>query len=184
MSRSLQILGAILLTLILLCFLIQAGLFYAGYWAGKSKLDSSSGDTFIAEQQQIAASQKKLKVSKRSAQTYLSQLSQQLGSLKSSVIRLDALGQKLTNMAKLDSGEFNFSKRLAKESAVDLEFNFEKIEIKDFLKEMRDLAVVLKDRDASLSVLETQIMHTKLEQEIVAKGRSVKIRISFTFLQA
>jgi len=158
-----------------LILIILAGIFYGGFWLGQAQsLNLTDGGIFTTEKQRIAALQKKLKVSKRSAQTYLAALSQQLGTLKAHVIRLDALGQRLTVMANLDSGEFNFSKPPAQGGPMGMGPELGQVEIKDFLKEMRDLALLLQDRDMHLSVLETQIMHIKLEQKIVPKGRPVK----------
>lgn len=156
-----------------LILIICAGLFYAGFWLGQARtLQYTDGGIFTTEKQRIAALQKKLRSSRRSAQTYLAALSLQLGIMKSHVIRLDALGQRLTRMANLDSGEFNFSKPPAQGGPAGAEIG--QVKIKDFLKEMSDLSLLLQDREVNLSVLETQIMHIRLEQKVVPKGRPVK----------
>ena len=62
-------------------------------------------------QAQLAAQRVAIDQARRRTETHLNALAQRMGSLQAQVMRLDALGSRLTNMAGIDAREFNFSRR-------------------------------------------------------------------------
>ena len=88
------------------------------------------------------------------------------------VIRLDALGRRLTEMANLDKGEFDFDSEPAVggpeglvEGAVAAS--------PDLSAMLDDLTHQIKDRERQLSVLESLISTRNLSRQIVPGGRPV-----------
>jgi len=88
------------------------------------------------------------------------------------VIRLDALGRRLTEMAHLDKGEFNFDSPPAiggpeglVEGAV--------VASPELSSMLDDLSLQIKDRERQLSVLESMISTRNLSRQIVPGGRPV-----------
>ena len=71
-------------------------------WCSNPPPRSANGARKLEEQSaQIAAA-------KRELQERLDALASRVGQMNAHVIRLDALGRRLTEMANLDKGEFNF----------------------------------------------------------------------------
>jgi len=87
------------------------------------------------------------------------------------VIRLDALGQRLTNMAKLDNGEFDFENPPA-QGGPEVHKG-DPLQVNDFVAALNDLSVQLDDRSKQLGVLETLIMNRNLQAEVMPTGRPV-----------
>ena len=65
----------------------------------------------IAVQKQALRQQRRqIAVLQQHTSSHLNALAQRLGSLQAQVLRLNALGQRLTRMARIDTREFNFAK--------------------------------------------------------------------------
>lgn len=79
----------------------------------KNMLDRHNGlaDTSLVRQQQEELMLQRVAIHKarRDAETHLNALAQRLGHLQAQVLRLNALGGRLTTMAGLDAREFDFS---------------------------------------------------------------------------
>jgi len=79
----------------------------------KSLLDQHNDfvDTGLVQQQQKELQSQRVAIGKarRNAETHLNALAQRLGYLQAQVLRLNALGGRLTTMAGLDAREFDFS---------------------------------------------------------------------------
>ena len=65
------------------------------------------------QQTQLAAQRTAIIEAKRHTEAHLNALAQRMGHLQAQVMRLDALGGRLTSMAGIDTKEFNFSRRPA-----------------------------------------------------------------------
>ncbi|KPK09975.1 MAG: hypothetical protein AMJ68_10600 [Acidithiobacillales bacterium SG8_45] len=66
----------------------------------------------IKQQQALLAAQRlEIDKAKRHTETHMNALAQRMGHLQAQVMRLDALGGRLTQMAGIDTKEFDFSKR-------------------------------------------------------------------------
>ena len=137
-------------------------------------MQANPDDLTLAMQSELETQRLKIEAATRSAEENMDALALRLGKLQAHVIRLDALGQRLTSMAKLDNGEFNFDRPPAQggpeNSSKD---NITTMGVSDFLKSLDQLSNQLKDRDQQLSVLEDMIMNRNLEAEVVPAGRPV-----------
>src|SRR4030065_419539 len=89
---------------------------------------------------------KLLAVAKQQAQNSLSALAMRLGQLQGHIIRLDALGQRLTDEAGLDKGEFDFENPPAQGGPSESNWR-QQIGVMDFLTSLESLERQLKDRD-------------------------------------
>jgi len=109
---------------------------------------------------------------RRELQDRLDALAGRVGQMNARMIRLDALGRRLTEMANLDKGEFNFDSEPAVggpeglvEGAVATS--------SDLTAMLDDLTHQIRDRERQLSVLESLISTRNLSQQIVPGGRPV-----------
>jgi murein DD-endopeptidase MepM/ murein hydrolase activator NlpD len=92
--------------------------------------------------------------------------------MNANVIRLDALGKRLTHMANLDDGEFNFGHPPAiggGESA-----DGQPAQIPSLTAMVDDLQSQLSSREQQLSVLENMILTRELNKQVYPEGRPVQ----------
>jgi len=109
---------------------------------------------------------------KRQMQARADAIAIQLGDMKAHVIRLDALGQRLTAMAGIKSSEFNFGQ--------DPPQGGPEADIPDARPQIADISTMLKSLQSQidlsgsqLSALENVILSRQLGQEIHPEGRPV-----------
>jgi len=148
--------------LVLAATLIGAGLLYTGYQLG---LYVWKGE--VTHQRHALA-----EVTQSSKQG-LDALSARIGQLQSHMIRLDALGQRLTSLAKLDKGEFDFKDAPA-EGGPDMPLPAQPVDVKTLLRSMSALGKRIEDRAQQLTVLESLMMNHKLQQQVHPSGRPIR----------
>ncbi|GEM_PF-95717 len=151
----------------LLLFLgaLAAAAGYGGYRLGLGR-SAAITRTMVHE---VAAQQAQIRRAERDARANIDALALRLGRMQADVIRIDALGQRLVEMAKLDKGEFDFDRPPAQGGPRDpAELHSESVP--DFMASLRRLSAQLSDREQQLQVLETLLMHRKLQQEVRPAG--------------
>jgi len=114
-----------------------------------------------------------LEDTKRVLQEKVNALAMRVGQMNANVIRLDALGKRLTRMANLDDGEFDFGHPPAiggAESGAD----GQPAQIPDLTAMVDDLQGQLSSREQQLSVLETLILSRELNKQVYPEGRPVQ----------
>jgi len=102
----------------------------------------------------------------------LAALTLRVAELQARLVRLDALGERLTTMAHLDSGEFNFSQPPAvggPEIALDPSEE-QGPSIDDMIK---DMSQQIEDRQQQLDTLEALLANRKLQNDVFLAGRPV-----------
>ncbi len=109
---------------------------------------------------------------KRELQERLDAIATRVGQMNAHVIRLDALGRRLTEMANLDKGEFNFDSPPAVGGPEGL-VEGAVATAPDLTAMLDDLTRQIKDRERQLSVLESMISTRNLSRQIVPGGRPV-----------
>jgi murein DD-endopeptidase MepM/ murein hydrolase activator NlpD len=116
---------------------------------------------------------KEIATARRKVNEDVDALALRLGELQAKVIRLDALGERLTEVAKLDKGEFDFSTQPAiggpgETSAVD------SMPVPEFIQTLEALDRQVDDRTEQLGLLESMLMSRNLEEEVLPAGRPIK----------
>jgi murein DD-endopeptidase MepM/ murein hydrolase activator NlpD len=109
---------------------------------------------------------------KQQLQLRVDAMAMRLGEVNAHVIRLDALGKRLTEMADIDSREFNFD---VDPPAGGPEADGEGVsaQIPDLSAMLNQLEVRVNSRDSQLSALENVILARELKAEIHPEGRPV-----------
>jgi len=160
-----------LILISIISFLIPAALIYASYFWGYST-QQASDPASMEMRMELAAQREELNKAVAEADRHVNALSQQLGKMQARVIRLDALGRRLTKMAKLDKGEFDFDKPPAQGGPVSSE-SLQSVAVPDFVQQLEELSLQLDNRGEQLSVLETIMMSNKLQKKVVPAGRPI-----------
>ena len=128
---------------------------------------SKPGATELSQQQSI------VDTTRRALQQNLDALALRLGQMNAHVVRLDALGTRLTQMAGLKDGEFDFTTAPSlggpEEPLADTEFT----KITGVVGALDVLDEQLADRNRQLTVLEDLLLNSKLRDEVHPEGRPV-----------
>lgn len=110
---------------------------------------------------------------KKLTREHLNVLALKLGELQSHIVRLNALGERLTKMGKFDAEEFDFKKTPARGGA-DSSSVDKFVELSELVEELDTLARVIEDREIKLGVMEELIMNRELQKEVYPSGQPVK----------
>src|SRR6516225_5201783 len=156
------------LTILVLAFLGSA--FAVGLQIGRGKhervalADTTRFGALLTEQKkQIADLRQQL-------QLRVDAMAMRLGEVNAHVIRLDALGKRLTEMADIDSREFNFDRDPPSGGP---EGEGTSAQIPDLSSMLAQLEQRVDLRESQLSALENLILARELRQEIHPEGRPV-----------
>jgi murein DD-endopeptidase MepM/ murein hydrolase activator NlpD len=109
----------------------------------------------------------------RSLHEQLDALAVRVGQVQAHVIRLNVLGERLTRMADLDDGEFNFAQPPAvggPENPID----DADPSIAQLVRDLERVAHELDDREAQLDVLESLLLTRELQAQVYPDGRPVE----------
>ena len=121
----------------------------------------------------IEEQRKEWEQSKKSTQEHLNVLALKLGELQSHIVRLNALGERLTKMGKFDEEEFDFKKVPARGGADSSGVN-KFVGLSELVEEMETLSRIIEDREIKLNVMEELIMNRELQKEVYPSGQPVK----------
>ena len=155
--------------------IIPAAFLFAGYQLGVSHMQANPDELALAMQSEMESQRLRIEDVTRTAEDNMDALALRLGKLQAHVIRLDALGQRLTSMAKLDKGEFDFERPPAQggPEVASKDGLTNSMGVTDFIKSLDELSNQLKDRNQQLSVLEEMMMTRNLEAEVIPAGRPI-----------
>jgi murein DD-endopeptidase MepM/ murein hydrolase activator NlpD len=109
---------------------------------------------------------------RRVLQEKVNALAMRVGQMNANVIRLDALGKRLTRMANLDDGEFDFGHPPAQGGAEGADG--QPAQIPDLTAMVDDLQSQLSNREQQLGVLENLILTRELNKQVYPEGRPVQ----------
>jgi murein DD-endopeptidase MepM/ murein hydrolase activator NlpD len=110
---------------------------------------------------------------KRVLQEKVNALALRVGQMNANVIRVNALGKRLTHMAKLNDGEFDFSNPPALGGA-DSGADGQPAQIPNLTAMVDDLQTQLSSREQQLGVLENLILNRELNKQVYPEGRPVE----------
>lgn len=140
-----------------------------GIWVGRLPQAAELAELERAQSRQAA----QLEAVRESADAHMNGLALRLGEMQASVMRLNALGQRLVQMADLDAGEFDFDQVPAlggPESVLEAPA----MEIPGFANAVGDLEARLESQEQQLSVLERLMANRQIEDRQEPAGRPVE----------
>jgi murein DD-endopeptidase MepM/ murein hydrolase activator NlpD len=109
---------------------------------------------------------------RRVLQEKVNALAMRVGQMNANVIRLDALGKRLTRMANLSDGEFDFGNPPALGGAEGSDG--QPAQIPSLTAMVDDLQTQLSSREQQLGVLENLILTRELNKQVYPEGRPVQ----------
>jgi len=121
---------------------------------------------------QISAQRDSLKQLEANSQRNVDALAVQLGEIQAQTLRLNALGQRLATVGKLDDGEFDFSHPPALGGAEDPEAKPHSASF-DVGNEISKLRATLDGEETQLTVLEDMLMDRRVDSALRPAGYPV-----------
>jgi murein DD-endopeptidase MepM/ murein hydrolase activator NlpD len=171
--RHLNLPPLALASMVLAVLAIVGGAFGAGMSLSHS---DSTGELALGQtahwSQVLARQRTEIADLKHQMQVRADAIAIQLGDMKAHVIRLDALGQRLTAMAGIKSSEFNFGQD-PPQGGPESDIPGARPQIADISTMLRSLQSQVDLSGSQLSALENVILSRQLGQEIHPEGRPV-----------
>ncbi|MFV9615092.1 MAG: M23 family metallopeptidase [Gammaproteobacteria bacterium] len=160
-----------LLTTATIISLFAGLLVSSGYWYGTVQ---TTANELVVLENDISKQKILIKEARLSAEVELDALAARLGRMQANVIRLNALGQRLVKVAKLDAKEFSFKDTPSyggpaeMESVASIKFASDNLD-----GVIANLNKQLASREEQLDVLEEVIMNRQLRSESKPRGRPI-----------
>ena len=154
--------------------LLVGGAFAGGYWYSSY---NGSGVSFAEAGQMAAeldAERAAIAEIRQQAEDKLDALAINIGQMNARVIRLDALGRRLTDMADISSDEFDFDTAPAVGGPEEPTLETGSSAVPEIVSAMAELGNELDTREAQLTVLESVIMNQNLNARVYPQGRPVR----------
>ncbi|UTA48876.1 M23 family metallopeptidase [Simiduia sp. 21SJ11W-1] len=141
-------------------------------WAKGDGADLFTPDTAKTWNQDLADQRVQVEETRRHAQQQLAAITLRMAELQARLVRLDALGERLTTIAKLDEGEFDFSQApaLGGPESASLGDAFTAPEFLDAIDQLTDQ---IENREQQLEILEALLAKRKIQNDVFLAGRPV-----------
>ena len=165
--------GAVVVASLLAFVVVPGLLLLGGYKMAQGTAPVQDEVLMSAWQQEMQQQREEVAEMRRRARENMDALALRLGELQAKMIRLDALGERLTEVADLDKGEFDFSTKPAV-GGPEMTSAMEAMPLPDFMASLESLSRQLDDRSEQLGLLETMLMSRNLQDEVFPAGRPIK----------
>jgi murein DD-endopeptidase MepM/ murein hydrolase activator NlpD len=147
--------------------------FAGGYWYSSltgSGVSMNEVDQLSAE---LRAQQDNIADIRQENEDTIDALAIRIAQMNARIIRLDALGRRLTDMADLEDGEFDFDSLPAMGGPEEPFMAGSGVAVPELVESMAALDVQLDNREAQLSVLEDVLIGQHLNERVYPQGRPV-----------
>jgi murein DD-endopeptidase MepM/ murein hydrolase activator NlpD len=151
-----------------------AAAFFGGFVYSAHSGSGVSSDEVLQVARELQTQRDAINVTRQQTEDTLDAIAIRVGQMNARVIRLDALGRRLTEMADLDTEEFDFDSTPALGGPEDPDPTGSAVAVPDVLMAMEGLDQQLNSREAQLGVLESVILNQNLNNRVHPQGRPVK----------
>ena len=154
--------------LLILGAVFTAGSVIGAYWAAGQPLAQLK--TWASD---LGRQRAELDEARRLVQEKVDALAIRVGQMNAHVIRLDALGRRLSAMAKLDKGEFNFDSDPPQGGVEPSDGGGQAPDVPSLLGMLDKLSSQLASREQVLGALEAVILTRELDHSVYPQGRPI-----------
>lgn len=163
------------LSICLLGMPLGVGAYLGNLVSSTNGSDILDHETTAAWKASLDQQKESIEESKREASENIAALTLRMAELQARLVRLDALGERLTTVASLDAGEFDFSQQpaLGGPELPGDEGNSTFVP-PSFVDVIDDLAKQIEDREQQLETLEALIANRKIQNDVFIAGRPIK----------
>ncbi|MEQ1439904.1 M23 family metallopeptidase [Fontimonas sp. SYSU GA230001] len=157
------------LPLVLALLLVVSASFAAGFWSRGLGAGAGLPSALVSNwSEEVRLQRSALEAARAQAEQNSAALARRIAQLQAHILRLDAAGQRLTEIAGLDRGEFNFDQPPAiggPESAVLGDSGLDAL-----LASLGDFERQLSDRERQFRVLEDLLLTSRMQKEVRPSG--------------
>lgn len=150
---------------------LVAGVFSLGMHMGQRSPLADAGNSPLEWTRTFSRQQAEIADLRQQLQRRVDALAARVGQVNAHVIRLDALGKRLTTLANIDTREFNFDTLPASGGS---EEPGQQSEVPDLTQMINQVEERLLSREGQMSALENVILTRQLREQIQPEGRPVK----------
>lgn len=178
-SRTFHLGKARLLLVACFCVAFLGAAVYGGYRLASTNIGVVGGSGEIhpavvaSWQSRLENQQARLESLKSEASQQIDAMTLRLGEMQGRLLRLDALGQRLVEVAKLDNGEFDFETRAAV-GGPQAEVAGESFAVPDLDSMLAHLDARMSDREKQLDLLNRLLENRQIEDERFLAGRPIR----------
>ena len=178
-SRSFSLNRTRLLLAGALCLGLLGMSVYAGYRLAQGELAETAAhgalqpDIVANWQARLDSQRQRLERIKSATDSQIDTLTLRLGEMQGRLLRLDALGQRLVEVAKLDNGEFDFETPAAV-GGPSIETPGESFAVPDLDSMLSQLDERMSDRENQLDLLNQLLENRQIEDERFLTGRPIR----------
>ncbi len=151
---------------------IAAG-FAGGYWYSSKTGSGVSSNELAQLTGDVQAQKAHIAEIRQENEDTLDALAIRIAQMNARMIRLDALGRRLTEMADIDDGEFDFDSDPALGGPEEPMSAGSNVAIPEVVDAMQSLSTQLDKQEAQLDVLETVLATQNLKDRVYPQGRPV-----------
>lgn len=164
---------ALLVVFSLLAGVISAAVLWSSNEISNGALVKSAEYGISSLKQEVNQQRQLISGNKEKAEQHIQALTMRMSEIQARLVRMDALGERLVEVAGLPRDEFEFSPQvgLGGPSDVDLGEAYQK---PDFIGQLDDMLYELELREEKISVLEKLIRGDKLRHESFVAGSPVE----------
>jgi murein DD-endopeptidase MepM/ murein hydrolase activator NlpD len=148
--------------------------FLAGTVTGSSYAERSALADLERWSGDLRSQRESIVAARTAAEQQINALAGRIGQMHARLIRLDALGKRLTEAANLDRGEFDFDTPPAVGGPEDVIPGGQAPAVPTVSELLDTLSETIDDRSRQLAALETLILSRELARQIVPGGRPVE----------
>lgn len=159
---------------VLVAGVLCCGAFAGGFWYSARSGSGMDAGAVAAVSADLGRQRAAIVATRQETEDTLDALAIRIGQMNARIIRLDALGRRLTEMADLDDGEFDFDTEPAMGGPEEPYLTGWAIAVPEVLDAMQNLDRDLDDREAQLGVLEGVLMGQSLEERVLPQGRPIR----------
>ncbi|NVK10958.1 MAG: hypothetical protein HWD83_03070, partial [Gammaproteobacteria bacterium] len=172
---TLSVWSKAVLSLCLLGVPAAAGFFVGQTVAEDEQSELLSDDTILTWQTKVAAQQAQIDDLLERERLNRQAIELQLATMHSQLLRIDALGERLTSIAGIDNEEFDFSQPPALGGPLSVsDESYEPSSTYNIETVTANFATLLADREDQLSVLESLLLSESQQRETTLAGRPIK----------
>jgi len=157
---------------------VVAGIVISAGFAGGYRYSSQTGSGVSSNQLAgltgaVQQQREEIAAIRQGNEDTLDALAIRIAQMNARMIRLDALGRRLTEMADIDDGEFDFDSDPALGGPEEPIAAGSNVAVPEVVDAMASLGDQLNNREAQLNVLESVLMNQSLKQRVYPQGRPV-----------
>ena len=147
--------------------------FAGGYWYSSLTGSGVSSSELVTLTDELHGARENIATIRQENEDTLDAMAIRIAQMNARMIRLDALGRRLTNMADLEDGEFDFNTPPALGGPEEPVATGSNVAVPEVVEAMQNLDMQLDNREAQLGVLESVLANQILNDRVYPQGRPV-----------